>query len=98
MRIVIVALSALALGGCMTPGEEQVPTREDSRFECNAARIQNLVGQVASQAMGGEAVRASNSRSLRWISPGMAVTMDYRADRLNIHLDNQNRVTRIACG
>lgn len=88
----------LALGGCMTPSAEEVPTREDSRYVCNASRIQSMVGQIATQAIGGEALRTSNARNMRWIRPGEMVTMDYRADRLNMHLDAQNRITRIVCG
>src|SRR5690349_13934354 len=100
MRFSVVALLSvgLVLGGCMTPGEEEVPTREDSRYVCNAARIQGMVGQIATQAIGGEALRTSNARNLRWIRPGEMVTMDFRNDRLNIHLDGQNRITRIVCG
>jgi hypothetical protein len=87
----------LILGGCM-PKEGEIPTRDDQRFACDAAPVQAMVGQVATQALGTEAVRASGARTMRWIRPGEAVTMDYRTDRLNMHLDAQNRVTRITCG
>ena len=99
MRLVVALTGlGLALAGCMTPGEEEVPTREDSRYACNAAQVQNMVGQIATQAGAAAALRTSNARTMRWISPGVAVTMDYRSDRLNIHLDSQNRITRIVCG
>jgi hypothetical protein len=35
---------------------------------------------------------------MRWITPDGAYTMDFRTDRLNIHLDSRNRVTKINCG
>ena len=100
MRIWAAGLLAIGLmtGACKTMDDEDVPTREDQRFACNAARLQNLVGQQATQALGAEAVRTANARTLRWIRPGMAVTMDYRTDRLNIHIDNQNRITQVNCG
>ena len=98
MRMIAGGLAlALIAGGCM-PKEEEVPARDDVRYACNAARVQTMVGQVATQALGTEAVRASGARTLRWITPGSAHTMDYRTDRLNIHLDAQNRVTRLNCG
>jgi hypothetical protein len=88
----------LMAGGCMPMEEEPVPTRGDPRFTCNAAKVQSMIGQVASQTMGGEAVRASGARTMRWIAPDSAYTMDFREDRLNIHLDANNRVTKINCG
>ncbi len=87
----------LTAGGCM-PKEQEIPTRDDVRYPCDAARVQSMIGQVATQALGTEAVRASGARTMRWITPGGAYTMDYRTDRLNIHLDAQNRITRIDCG
>lgn len=100
MRVLVAGMVAigLVLGGCATMEDEEIPTRDDERFACSTARLGNLVGQQATQTLGAETVRASNARTLRWIRPGMAVTMDYRTDRLNIHLDNQNRITRVNCG
>ncbi len=44
------------------------------------------------------ALRLSGSRDARWISPGMAVTMDFREDRLNFELDAQGKIVRAFCG
>ena len=41
---------------------------------------------------------ASGAKTLRWVAKGMMVTMDYRGDRLTIHLDAANRVERANCG
>jgi hypothetical protein len=65
---------------------------------CNAARAQGLIGRAATSQLGTEAVRLTGARDVRWIAPGMAVTMDYRPDRLNIETDAQNRVRTIRCG
>lgn len=98
MRTLMAAAAAgLALAGCMTTETEKA-AGDDVRYACDAGRAQGLVGQAATQALGAEAVRAAGARTLRWIAPGQAVTMDYRTDRLNLHLDAQNRVTRVACG
>ncbi len=89
----------LMAGGCMPAVEDQeVPARDDPRFTCNAAKVQSMIGQAASQALGGEAVRTSGARTMRWIAPDSVYTMEFRADRLNIHLDARNRVTKINCG
>ena len=92
----LIALGLMA-GGCM-PKDEEIPTREDPRFTCDARKVQTMIGQTATQALGGEAVRAAGARTMRWIAPDSAYTMDYRTDRLNIHLDARNRVTKIDCG
>ena len=98
MRIVVgSAVAAMVLAGCMPKGDE-MPARDDAGYVCNAAPVQGMIGQTASQALGTEAVRASTSRTMRWIGPDTMVTMDFRPDRLNIHLDAQNKVTRITCG
>ncbi len=97
--LIAVATVGLVVAGCTTTGGEDVSKGgNDVRYTCDATRVQGLIGQTATQALGTEAVRGSGSRTMRWIAPGMAVTMDYRTDRLNIHLDGQNKVTRIDCG
>lgn len=98
MRILIAG--ALLMAGCtnVPPGDEGVPTRSDPAYTCNAEGLDDLVGRPASQELGGEALRRSGSKTLRWIRPGDMVTMDYREDRLNIHLDEANRVERFRCG
>ena len=94
----LAGLVAAMLAGCMPMGED-APARDDAAtYVCNASPAQAMVGQVASQALGTEAVRASKARTMRWIGPDTMVTMDFRTDRLNIHLDAQNKVTRITCG
>ncbi|MBX6373026.1 MAG: hypothetical protein IRZ13_02175 [Acetobacteraceae bacterium] len=35
---------------------------------------------------------------LRILRPGMMATMDFDSRRLNIHLDQEERVVRLACG
>lgn len=39
-----------------------------------------------------------DDRAVRFIAPGDVVTQDFRADRLNVTLDDQNRIARLYCG
>ena len=87
----LAALVSLAAIACTT-----VP--DGPAVRCNADRLGGLAGREASSALGAEALRRSGARTLRWIRPGDAVTMDYREDRLNIHVDARGRVERFACG
>ena len=98
-------LSSLILAACATlpaagegSGEENVPVQGESGRICNAAPAKHLVGRPATAELGAEALRVTGSGNLRWIRPGDIVTMEFRADRLNIELDAQGRVTRLRCG
>lgn len=93
----------LSVTGCVTPApdgsSERVPEHGSAAgYECRAEPAQSLVGQPASATLGERGLQLSGARTLRWIRPGDAVTMDYRTDRLNISLDASNRVERISCG
>lgn len=82
----------IALAACTTsevPLPSPVPPGADA---CGANELQYLLGQKA-------AVLAALSlpEGTRIIPPGTAVTMDYRPDRLNIELDDNDRITRVHC-
>lgn len=80
------------------PVEEPITVHGGEEGSCDASRAQTLIGRAASSEVGAEAQRLTGGRGIRWIQPGQAVTMDFRADRINIELDARNRVTRITCG
>jgi hypothetical protein len=97
MRGVLVCLTLLAAAGCETPNDD-IPVDNDPRYACSITNLGGFVGQQATTQLGADAMRASNSRTIRWIRPGDVVTMDYSEHRLNILLDNNNRVTGFRCG
>ena len=94
------ALAALLfLSGCTAVAADQQPVpAEGSGGTCNAAPAQGLIGHQSSPELGAEAQRLTGAARMRWIRPGQMVTMDYREDRLNIHVDAQSRILRLACG
>ena len=100
MRLVAAALMLVA--GCMTPAGvdgEPVPDHGATPgYRCDASRAQGLVGQQATAEIGARALDLTAARTIRWIRPGQAVTMDYREDRLNIALDARNRIEQVTCG
>ncbi len=65
---------------------------------CDAAPVQGFVGRLSNADRNAEIQRLTGARTLRWIGPGMAVTMDYREDRVNVYYDAQQMVTQISCG
>lgn len=66
-------------------------------YVCDGSNIQQFVGREASSALAAEMLRVSGARTIRWVQPGMMVTMEFRADRLTVFLDSNNRVERISC-
>lgn len=92
-----------ALPGCATqqasgearPGGD-APT--PAAVACRPEGLEKFVGQTASAASGAQMLAASGARTLRWAGPGMAVTMDYRPDRLTVVYDREMRITRLSCG
>ena len=87
------ALAALALAGCATAAAPPALSGQ-----CHAENLGDLVGRSATAELGADAMRRSGALRLRWIRPRDIVTMDYSAQRLNVHLNGQNRVDRFACG
>ena len=98
MRIAILAATLLTTIACAAIPPDGTPDADGSPGACRAEELSDLIGRPATSDLGAEAMRRSGARRLRWIRPGDVVTMDYSPDRLNIHLDAQNRVERFACG
>lgn len=91
----------LALAACaqtQTPPSREQQMAELPTADCGDAKLADLMGKAWAESMRADALKRSGARTLRVIAPGMAVTMDYRTDRLNIETDEAGRITRIRCG
>lgn len=91
-RIVALAILTATCGCAAAPGPQT-----DAAM-CDAAKAQPLVGRPASSEVAAQAQRLTGAGVVRWLQPGQIVTMEYRADRLNLVLDRQNRIEAIRCG
>jgi hypothetical protein len=97
VKAAIGALLMTSMGCAPVPSDEpEAPVH--GAGDCDAAPAQKLVGREATKELGAEALQLSGARSLRWIPKDGVVTMDYRTDRLNLHLDSANKVVKITCG
>ena len=65
---------------------------------CDAAAAQAFVGKVATAEVVEQARAAAGARTARTLAPGQMVTMDYRAGRLNLDVDDGNVITGVRCG
>lgn len=92
----LLALSPLTLMACTPKAPVEAPTPPASA-ECRADMVQDLIGKPRSEAVAKDALARSGAKTIRWIPEGSAVTMDYRADRLNLSLDAQGAINKIGC-
>lgn len=98
MRIILPALALLSLSACMTASPPESIADRPNGGECNAAAVQDHVGQTATTAKGEQILTESSARRLRWGAPDSAWTMDYRTDRVNVRYDEAMTITAITCG
>lgn len=92
----LMLLTTLAAANCVpAPAADKRPPRAGM---CDAGRIADVIGKTATNALVADAKRRSGAKGVRRIAPGMMVTMDYSAERLNLMLDAKNRITKITCG
>ena len=107
MRMSLLLLAcALPLTACSTPPKSStdpavvapVPHVADGgTMKCNPDVLEQFNGKVANEATVKQAVAASGAKNARVVKPGMAVTMDFREDRLTINVDADNKIERIGC-
>ena len=81
------------------PAPEPTPsTPATPAAACNADAAQGHIGHTAIAEMVDAARKDAGAAIARTLSPGQVVTMEYRHDRLNVHIDADRKITRITCG
>ena len=83
--------AALLMAGCASPAPQNLG--DDMVASCGAEDLQNLIGQPKAVL---ETMRFS--QRIRVITTGMAVTMDFAPNRLNIHVSDAGIITALRCG
>ena len=94
-------LSSLAACSSQPSSDPIAPPMADpvtGKGSCNADAVKSWVGRTADEDSVRQAVAAAGAKGVRVIKPGMAVTMDFRADRLNLEVDAANVITSARCG
>ncbi|MBF8222937.1 I78 family peptidase inhibitor [Halomonas sp. 328] len=77
------------------PPPPRVTEGEDA---CGARHVQDRVGRHYDESLSNAIHSESGARQVRVMRPGHAYTMDYLHDRLNIRLDERERITDLFCG
>jgi hypothetical protein len=97
MRNLLLAAVAL-LGACATAPAATPVHGMTPGHKCQTAGTDQFIGAAGTSESGAAIMRASHAAVLRWAPPGYMLTMDYREDRVTVHLDATNTVTEIKCG
>ena len=96
MRKLILS-AAILVAACSTV-PAQPPVVGGGGAACRNDGLDRFVGQPASSEVGAQMLAASGARVVRWVAMGMLITMEYRADRLTVRLDANNRILSATCG
>lgn len=88
---IVAALSACAP---MPPADPGPPPMG----QCNAELARWAIGQAATSEVVERIRIDTRSQVARVIRPGQAVTMDYSAARVNVHVNERNAITGVTCG
>lgn len=88
----------LAATGCTaeTPGPETTPP-PPAEADCGAGQLGAYIGQPASEQVLALIRQWRGDKPIRVLRPGSAMTMDYRPERLNIFLDENDRIKEFKC-
>ena len=97
MRKAILLIAGLPAASATAAPEIPV-AGSGSGYACRSQSFEEFIGQVATSEIGAKLLRASGARRIRWVQPGMQVTMDYREDRLTVRLASNNRIVTASCG
>ncbi len=99
MRPLTLAALCLALTGCL-PVEGARPPRPIPEpqpvadlAQCGGNGLYRLIGQSVTTLP-----KHGNWTALRVIKPGMMITMDYSATRLDVRVDPAGRILALNCG
>ena len=102
MRFGVLLMTAFAMAGAaqakplFKQGTALKPPA-DLAPSCSADSARSFVGKPG-EANADKARVAADADAVRLIRPGQAVTMDYRAERLNLKLDDKGLVAAVTCG
>jgi outer membrane PBP1 activator LpoA protein len=96
----LASLSLLVLLVLLAGCSSQPPAQSAAEItgDCSVEQVQVVLGQIASAEQIEQTQQQANAKFLRVLAPGDAATMDYNPQRLNIHIDESETITRLTCG
>jgi hypothetical protein len=89
-------LAGSLLGACADLPVDTTPP-EDAHVVCKADTLGWTIGKEADDALVRRAQLEATAKVVRVLKPGQMVTMEYSDQRLNLQVDDRNRVTSYSC-
>lgn len=89
-------LPSILLASLASACAQQQPTPVPGT--CQAQPAQFAIGYTFTDAVVEEVKSRSGARIARVLRPGMATTMEFNAERVNLEVDAANRVAKVRCG
>ncbi|MEC9481781.1 MAG: I78 family peptidase inhibitor [Halomonas sp.] len=74
------------------------PPMAQSGGTCDASQVEGHIGEAYREAMQPALLAHSGAQRLRVIRPDQGYTMDYRPERLNVHVDEAGEIIQLRCG
>lgn len=96
-RIFSLACTVVFLAGCTGPGTSSTSVPGTAQL-CKAGPAQFSLGEELSDELVDAARARSGSALVRVLRAGEAATMEFNPERLNLHVDDDDRVTDARCG
>jgi hypothetical protein len=95
----LLALSLLPVAACTTMGAKEPRTvGQTPGYVCKSAGLDAFAGREPTSEIGSEILARSGARTLRWVTPGMRVTMEFREDRVTVWIGTDGKIERVNCG
>ena len=97
-RVSFAIIASAAMVGTTIASALGVRAPQTKSGTCDASKVQWAIGQAGDQATMGRIWRESGAGLFRPLIKGQTPLQDHKPDRVNIHLDENNRVVSIDCG
>jgi hypothetical protein len=104
MRDFVFATIGLLAACASSPSVDAQPVQatpihgETAGHTCRTAGTDRFIGKTATKLMGAAIKDVSKAAVLRWAPPYTMLSMEFRADRVNVYFDEHKRITKINCG
>lgn len=108
MRSLMMVTMAATLAGCTAygpPGASGPPPQRPGDVApnpaggtCDASGGQPFIGRTATLDVGRAILSATHAKLLRWQWPGMMMTMEFSAERVNVSYADDLAILAVTCG
>src|SRR3546814_16134772 len=91
-------LAVLSVAGLLASCATASPPIPEPTGNCDASKGQFAVNQSYTVELAASVQESTGSRAMRVTRPGQAVTLAFPQDRVNVELDENDKIVRVKCG